>query len=413
MRRIAFVLTLGLPFSASLIAAAAKLEISAVGSTSVESAVPVFAQKSDMIRVRVSNVPWPVGRAQLAHRFGDRGWVTAGNSELVSNRTVEAHFPLPGGCERNPIEVVAILSAAGIPKGQAFTPGDLIGLRYVSLPVLISCAAGTGTVRILSVANHAVTPDRELHVARIEQLRVSYEGGPEGAFLQIVVIPDEAGGTVWAMDDWRVTRSANAIEQFSVYFGRTGASRERDLYRTFTAYGMLMRRAFPVRGENGMTASEFRDYAHGIIAISRPVRVIRSLPMDGLAIRIDSLGSADFGDRFLAHPLERVEGLVTAGQNYHPPKQNETVALLIRKIDEPAWEVAGMTRLTPNDLTRWVITVAHLTSSGVAKGQDEYRAMAVVLPGTVALKSRVTDAILEDALAISDEVRYHVISGGN
>jgi hypothetical protein len=393
----------------------------AVGSAPTEGpASIVFAQKSDPVVVRVSNLPWTVGRVQLAHRTGDRDWVVAGSPELVTNGSSEFHFPLPAGCASNPMEVVALVAAAGIPKGHLLSPADLSAFRYVSAPVLVSCAAETGTVRIVSISNLSVSPDRELHVRRIEQVKAAYEGAPSGAFCQPIVMPDESSGTVWAMDDWRVTRPGSALQQFTTFFGRapTSGARERDLFRTFVVYVVLTRRAFPVRGELGMTPAEFNGYARSIIAISRPIRVIRSLTEDGLSIRIESLGSADFGDRFLAHRVERVEGSVAAGSLYRAPKQPETVALLIRRTDGQAyWEVAGLTILRSNDPTRWVITLADLAANSApnaaaADAQSEYRAMAVVLAKPVPLKSQVTESMLDDALAISDEVRYHVIRGG-
>ena len=166
-----------------------------------------------------------------------------------------------------------------------------------------------------------------------------------------------------------------------------------------------------------MTPEEFNEHArNNIVAISRPARVVRSFTGGGLWIRIESLGLADFGDRLVAHVIERVEGSVLAGPLYRPGPQPETVALLVRRArDQAYWEVAGVSRLRANDRTRWTITLAKLDAGGAAAtaaGGEEYRAMAVVLEKSIAAQARVTEAMLQDALAVSEEVRYHLAERG-
>jgi hypothetical protein len=425
-----FLIVCGGLLAAAVSAAPASLtvQIAVVGSGSAGPGGMVFARRSDIIRVRIPALPWKIGRVQLAHRTADRDWVISAGAALVSGAASELYFPLPaGGCAYRPMEVVAVVTAAGIPRGRVFTPADLNTLRYVTTPLVFTCGAEQGTVRIVSVSGRTVSPDRELHVSRIERLRAVYDGAASGAFCQVIVLPDESDGSVWAMDDWRIARARSGIEQFTVHFGRAPLRQalrpslegiiDRDIYRTFTVYAILTRRILPVRGEAGMSAAEFSEYAGSIIAISRPVRVIRSLAMTGLSVRIESLGSADFSDAFLVRPVERVEGSIATGELYRAPEQGENVILLVRKAyAQDYWLVAGATKVRPDDHSRWVITVSQMAisdqpQSGQRHGREEWRAMAVILLRSLTLKCRVTDEMLQGALAISDEVRYYIRPG--
>jgi len=258
------------------------------------------------------------------------------------------------------------------------------------------------SLHIARVGASRVTPSVPVPVSQYEALKVETDGVPSEAFVQ-PFISTTKDLRIWPQPSCESVRGrAECTAVFGRAFARGGGFVEPDLQQSYTLWVGVVTRPLPISNE-GIELSDWSKFQPFIKSVSERVKVVRSIPLDGVRVAIDMVGAESDGHRWLVPPVARVTGSFSAGPRY-VQRRTEVVTLLARSPADASWTVAGTTRLTLGNRAIWTVFAATLGAPG------EHRLIAVVSLGTFPPDKPVTEALLGSALAVSAEETLRVVA---
>jgi hypothetical protein len=376
----------------------------------------VFVRKEEFIEGRVTGARRRLF-AQLIARTGNNRWhVTQG---FARTNPLEPVWKIPAanvGCEDTSeiVEIRAVLTRELLSVGTAEDPLAWDGILSSSRPVLISCARFEhGWLQVMEVAWHQPRPRVVIPVSEIEPVRISCEGLPPGAHVQVVV-ESLKPNLRWVMPDAGTACSGGPREiNTQVHFGRTlpagnGQIIELDLNTKYALSAVASTKLLPVYDEDrGITPEEWSALSRFVQVESPKVYVDRTVLGTGARLRIEQLGWSNDQQRFIASRYGQVSGSFETGKNYVQPSTPETVALLVRSSDEGSWHIAGQTQMI-RDRGHWIIHLARLVepSSDLTR---PFIAIAAAFQKPVDARQPISETMLDAAIGISEEVSFRIV----
>jgi hypothetical protein len=400
---------------AAAVAGAAAITITRIGPVALPVNVPgaaLFLLRGDIIAGTLAQVPYAMGVVQLAEQSADGAWVATAASVDVARRAARAVEWTLGasdlrcdGRQRTTVDVVAIFTKYRLPLGR-LTPEAWRGLVH-SAPLTLTCARfDTSRLEVREVGHADANPQQPPRVTHQEDVRVVLDGVPRGALIQVCVEPTE-NSRIWCQD---TTRPASGSEVLmGAFLGRALVRRGpnglefTDAYSHFWVTAYIVRAPLPVRAD-GLTPAEWLTNTRLIVNQSSPVEVVRAYRPGQVRLVITHLGASTDSRVRLADSVTRVEGLFRPLPLY-VANPREHVTLLVRRVSERAWSVAGHATMAA-DLTTWIVIAADLDRTP-GPAREERLALAVLSDREFSRDESVTeDRLRRSANSISDEMRF-------